>query len=687
MYTPLSKLFKSEILWLGAIAAIATWVIIAWSFERGRLQYQMDYEDIITHIDGLNRWRDVSEGGVGYFLTHYLKSPPHCPIHSLMATSAFMLFGVKDWAPYVLNVFLLFVFLLLVRRETRGFGNWPSALAVLGALFVPVSFQSVHQFRPDFPCALATLWGMVFYPRWREEGFGKKAAFSGVLFAVALLSKPPFFPYTLAMGALPWMMAVWEGIREKNSAKGIWGPIIQSWPFFAVTALLAGPHYLVAWKRILEYIELNQFGENAHVWRMTGGLGFQLAYHVFGYSGTFMLGHAVGILLVLVGLGVLLSMIRWGSDRKESAHFLRLAVFTLWAWVFIACNPHMNPFFGLSFQYALVLTGMVAVAWILRLSLDTTHIFRIAAIIPIFSVAVVIWLAFPLPDYDPEFTRAQPEIKAFAKNLPSDVYRKLTAWRPFSDGGYTLLSTYGIVSSHRLQWLANKDRRDFTFYGVPYWTLEKLIHLFRQDPNAIHHVDFVMVTEPGAEGVFEELPNSKTSGGLMEWLKKSESYTQVETILTPSKKKYCLFIATPNFSVFDSMEGLGPKSEPINIEGKPIVRDATASTVILNFDSPTTGMGKMEISLRSQMPVSDVKITCRGKDVGIFPVTPSNDLSGKDFPIPLEKGRNRVEMRIMDGKGAPITTPSLQFGKIRITPPGDASPMSDIIRKSKNELQ
>ena len=196
-----------------------------------------------------------------------------------------------------------------------------------------------------------------------------------------------------------------------------------------------------------------------------------------------------------------------------------------------------------------------------------------------------------------------------------------------------------------------------------------------------------MVTEPGAEGVFEELPNSKTSGGLMEWLKKSESYTQVETILTPSKKKYCLFIATPNFSVFDSMEGLGPKSEPINIEGKPIVRDATASTVILNFDSPTTGMGKMEISLRSQMPVSDVKITCRGKDVGIFPVTPSNDLSGKDFPIPLEKGRNRVEMRIMDGKGAPITTPSLQFGKIRITPPGDASPMSDIIRKSKNELQ
>ena len=146
-------------------------------------------------------------------------------------------------------------------------------------------------------------------------------------------------------------------------------------------------------------------------------------------------------------------------------------------------------------------------------------------------------------------------------------------------------------------------------------------------------------------------------------------------------------MATPNFSVFDSMVGLGTKSDPINIEGKPIVRPATTSTVILNFDSPATGVGKLELSLRSQMPVSDVKITCHGKDVGIFPVMPYNDLSEKDFPIPLEKGRNRVEMRIMDSKGAPVSTPSLQFGRIRITPPGDASPMADILRKAKDEVQ
>ena len=687
-----TSILKSEIAWLFALAAVVTLGIISWSFEHGRLQYQMDYEDIITHIDGLKRWRDMSEGGLRQFFANYLKSPPHCPIHSFMAATGFMLFGVKDWAPYVMNVFMLFIFLLLVRRETRVFGNWPSSLAVLGALFVPLSFQSIHQFRPDFPAALATLWGLVIYPRWREEGFGKKAAFSGVLFGLALLSKPPFFPYTLAMGALPWMMAAWEGFREKNSAKGVWGPILQSWPFFAATALVAGPHYLVAWRRILEYIDLNQFGENAHVWRMTGGLGFQLAYHVFGYSGTFMMGHAVWILLVLVGVGLLVSMIQWKGEREESRHFLRLSGFTLWAWLFIAWNPHMNPFFGLAFQYALVMTAMVSLAWLLRIAQDGLLIVRILAVIPAVGVCMLIWLSLPLPVYDQNSGSAvnssgSEEYKKFSTNLPSEVYEKLQRWRQFSDSGYTLLSTYGIVSSHRLQWLANKDRQDFTFYGVPFWTIEKLIPLFDQHTKTNHRVDFVLVTEPGAEGVFEDLPNSKTSGGLMEWLKKNESYTQVEALLTPSKKKYCLFMATPHFSVFDSTVGLGSNSAPLYIEGTPVVRQATSGTVHLNYDSPATGEGTLEISLRGQLPVSEVQVVCNGKELLRYPLIPTSEFLEKGFPIRLTKGQNGFVVSLLDKSGAVVPNPFVQFRSIRITPPGDTSPMADILRKAKNEVQ
>ena len=677
---------KSEIAWLFALAAVVTLGIISWSFQHGRLQYEMDYEDVITHIDGLKRWHDISDGGIGRFLSNYIKNPPHCPVHSIMAATGFMLFGVKDWAPYVMNVFMLFAFLLLVRRETRVFGNWPSSLAVLGALFVPVSMQSIHQFRPDFPAALATLWGMVLYPRWREEGFGKKAALSGVLFGLALLSKPPFFPYTLAMGALPWMMAAWEGIREKNSAKGILGPILQSWPFFATTALVAGPHYLVAWRKILEYIDLNQFGENAHVWRMTGGLGFQLAYHVFGYSGTFMMGHAVWILLALVGVGLLVSMIQWKGEREESRHFLRLSGFTLWAWLFIAWNPHMNPFFGLAFQYGLVLAAMMTVSWVFQLTLRSTLPFKAMALLPIAAVVVIALSAFPFTEYHNEFNPKTPEEYTFARYFPRDVYEKLKRWREFSDSGYTLLSTYGIVSSHRLQWLANKDRQDFTFYGVPFWSLEKLTPLFDQESKTNHRVDFVLVTESGAEGVFEELPNSKTSGGLMEWLSKNKSYTQVETLLTPSKKKYGLFMATPNFSLFGAVSGLGPTSEPLNTPGKPVAKSATNAVVQFTYNSPAAGESKLELALRGRAPLAQVEVLLDGMVPHRFEIAPDAESFIEDVvPLHLVKGDNSIVIRLLDQKGNPLSNPSVQFRRLRITAPGDASPMVDIVRKAKNK--
>ncbi len=673
---------KSGWLWLFALCAVVALIVISWSFERGRLQYQMDYEDIITHIDGLKRWHDLSEGGVGQLLANYSKSPAHCPLHSFMAAAGFMFFGVHDWAPYVLNVFVLFAFLALVRRETRTLGFYPSLLAVLGALFVPLSFQSIHQFRPDFPCALATLWGMVVFPRWRQVNYGKMAAVSGALFGLALLAKPPFFPYTLAMGALPLFFSLVEGIKEKKSAAGAWLPILRSWPFFLATALVAGPHYLVAWKKILEYIDLNQFGENAHVWKMTGGLDFQLAYHVFGYSGIFMLGHAVWLILALSGCGLVLSVILRKRDGQHSQQLIRLLSFSVWAWIFIAWNSHMNPFFGLAFQYGIVLVGMFTAAWILRLALSATFPLKAVAILPVAAVASIIVMAFPFTEYDQKFTRTSPEIHAFAKKLPVDVYETLTKWRRFSDSGYTLLSTYGIVSSHRLQWLAAKDRQDFTFYGVPYWPIEKLLPLFDQDTKLNHRVDFVMVTEPGAEGVFEELPNSKTSGGLLEWLQNEPSYTHVDTLLTPSKKKYFIFMATPHFSVFDSTEGLAPKSDPLFIEGTPVVRPAASGHVSLDFTSRAAGEGKMEVVLRGQAPLTQVKVLINGTPAASFAYAPGNEFIEKAFPAPLESGTNKIEIQLLDANGNELPAPSVQFRTIRVTPPGESSPMNDIVRKA-----
>lgn len=666
---------------LALLALVVTLGALAWSGERGRLQFEMDYEDVITHIDGLKRWRDLSEGGAGEFFAGYINKPPHAPLHSLMAASAFALAGPQDWAPYALSGILVFFFLLLVWRETKPFERAGAALAIAGAISVPVVFQSVHQFRPDFPCALAMLWAMVLFPRWGAIGFRRMAALSGALFGVALLAKPPFFPYTLAMGFLPWLFAVIGGVRATRET---WPVIAKTWPFFVGCALVAGPHYLVAWRHILEYIQLNQFGDSAHIWKMTGGLDFQLVYHIAGYSGQIMLGNAVWMLLGLALGGLILVVVRRSREPQLARHLGRLLALTLWAWVFIAWNPHMNPFFGLTFQFALVLSAMVTVAWAVQLTLGSSSLLgRCGVAIPVVAVVAMAAAAFPMIDYRPEYTTAPRDVREFAREVPREVMKSLEKWRQYSDSGYTLLSTYGVVSSHRLQWMANKGRQDFRFYAVPYWEVDKQIELFDPDSKVNHRVDFAFMAEPGALGVYEDLPNADTAGDLLRWMQTRTDYTSVESFPTPSGEFYHLFMAIPNFSSFRSTGGLDEKTSPLPIPGSPVVMAAMGPHVELQYDSPTDGDARLELALRGQPPAMSLSVSVNGKVTGNVPIVRNSDFPESEITLPLRKGKNHMVLTIKSADGSPVSAPRVQFRRIRITPSGDTSPMQDILRKGR----
>lgn len=661
-------------------------VAISFSFSRGRLQYEMDYEDIITHIDGLKRWRDLSEGGAWKFIVEYTANPPHCPLHSFTAAAGFMLFGVHDWAPYILNAVFLFAFLLLALKLTRGFGELASCVAVLGASLVPLSFQTIHQFRPDFPCALAILWGMLLYPMRIDENYEKRAAISGIFFALALLAKPPFFPYTLAMGGLPLAVSAVVSGKAASQWKGAWDALRRSWPFFVATALVAGPHYLVAWRNILDYIELNQFGESAHVWKMTGGLGFQIAYHIFGYSGSFMLGRAVWILMSLVCGGFILCAICRRSNPEACSSFLYLFAVTLWAWIFIAWNPHMNPFFGLTFQYALTICGMYVLAWTTALILGSVR--RWLLIVPGATLATMACIAVPFPVHDWKFTNADPNLHNFARNLPSEVYKSLAKWREHSDAGYTLLSTYGIVSSHRLQWMADKKRENFKFFGVPFWPIDQVVELFDQETKKHHRIDFAVVSEPGAEGVFEQLPNAETTGSLLKWLDGRTEYRAVETILTPSGKKYILYMAAPNFGIFENLSGLGPKIGSVDLAGKPMVKNVETAEIALDFNSPKSGEGLLEFSFHAKDPVAVVKVavnSCELGEIDVGQLDPKSDLCTREFKVALVEGMNPIMIRLCDRSGNLVPRASMLVRRLRVSPPGDRSPLDDILRKIKDK--
>jgi hypothetical protein len=672
---------RKVVFWLAVASVVITLVTLAWSSERGRLQYEVDYEDIITHIDGLERWRSLSEGSLREFLTEYLEGPPHAPLHSLMAAGAFAMAGPRDWAPYALNGVLVFFFLLLVWKQTQRFGMVPALFALVLAAFVPVVHQSVHQFRPDFPAALATLWAMLVFPKWGDPAFARKAGLSGALFGLALLAKPPFFPYTLAMGFPAWALAVAGAIRASGSVRAAIPAILGTWPFFLFCALIAGPHFLIAWKQIFNYIVLNQFGADAHIWQGATSLTAQLLYHWQGFSGILMLGRVVWILAALAGLGLLFAILARKSQPEASHAYYRLAGFTAWAWAFIAWNPHTNPFFGLTFQYGLVLAGAFTVAWAVHWTRSGDRRRKAFVVFPAAVVLLVAALVFPLLVFKPEFTNADRATTEFVRSLPRRVFDSFQHWRKFSDSGYTLFSCYGEVSSHRMEWLALKSREDFRFFAVPHLPLEKQQELFKQG-SGNHRVDFVFAAEADAMGIYTDLPNAQTTGLLTEWIAAREDFALIESIPTPSGSRYHLFMAVPNFSVFEKIDGLSAKTRPLLLEGNPVVMNATSQSIFMLFDSPAAGEATLELAMRCHPVRMDLELFVNGVSIGKIPVEPSHGFPETSLKIPLQQGSNELIFSLLQENGEPLEQPAVQFRRVRITPPGDESPMTDIFRKS-----
>jgi hypothetical protein len=203
------------------------------------------------------------------------------------------------------------------------------------------------------------------------------------------------------------------------------------------------------------------------------------------------------------------------------------------------------------------------------------------------------------------------------------------------------------------------------------------------DPQIDHRVDFAFIAEPGALGVYEDLPNSKTTGELLNWIESQPSYTLVESFPTPSGESYHLFMAAPNFSSFLSIKGLAEKTDPLPLPGTPVVVGAIDPRIILEYDSPTDGEARLELALRGQPPASSLSVIVDGASAGEIPVVRSADFPESEISIPLRKGKNQVELILKTSDGGLVANPRTQFRRIRITPAGDESFMQDILRKGR----
>ena len=523
-----------------AISIFCTAFVVQHSIQCGRLQYQIDYEDVISFLDGLKRYRALLEQPQEHLqiIYQYVTDPPHAPLHSFQAAVAFAVFGINDWAPYASNVVWLFLLLSAFAYAVRSFEGLAVGVGLLFLALSPLAYNTIAEFRPDYPSAILTVWAVLFYLEFLKKGAWRLCTLSGVCYGLAMLAKPPVFLYVMAIGGGPFFLGLALGWRENR-----WGGLVEalkvSWPLFAACTVVAGPHFAVAAGKIYHYIVLNQVGPDAHIWAFEGGWMERIFYPLSGYGGWISLGRmwriALGLALASGIAGILLCRLK----RVEGKGFLIGFGMVVYSYFFLVINPHMNPYFGITFQIFLLFSAAGLLGYFVTLRgpmLWLVSARTFSAVI----LAFVFLKAFPLPVRAEEIAKGPRKNKGFVQNANQAALQILSDHVSIPTKSYVIVSTYGVISSHTLQWISDKGKLGFRFQAVPYENMNDVKKLF-EVANGNNRVDFVIVSEPGVFGVRENLPNAQTSGLLLEYLRTGLNFVEIGRVPDPMGKCYFVF--------------------------------------------------------------------------------------------------------------------------------------------------
>jgi hypothetical protein len=112
---------------LALLSVAVTVVALRVSMRHGRLALPLTFDDIVYFLDAGQRLQDWHDHGIGKVLHGLATRPLHSPYSTFEALFSFMIFGMRDWAPYLGNAALVAGFFFLADRLTSRLRLWHKA--------------------------------------------------------------------------------------------------------------------------------------------------------------------------------------------------------------------------------------------------------------------------------------------------------------------------------------------------------------------------------------------------------------------------------------------------------------------------------------------------------------------------------------------------------------------------------
>ncbi|MBV9391697.1 MAG: hypothetical protein JOY96_07385 [Verrucomicrobia bacterium] len=507
------------------ISAIYTAHVIQWSLRWGRLSMDPVFDDVGYLTDGLLRLNILQTRGFHEFCSSLVRQPPHSPWSTLVATFAFAVFGVHDWMAYVFNGVLLSAFLLMAWDCVNQGNHLVGALLVLTVLLLPISFEAVLEFRPDFAVAVFTAGFSLLLLKMGCWNFDRSFELqnhlvAGLLAGIAYLAKPTFFPHTTVMLLVAIFLAEIGRYYVSASDLNTRRILIRLLAVFLSTGVIAAPYFLTNWREMLNYLVVNTgSGKDAVLWKVPGGFFVALRSRLFGYPAELTLGRFTSTLTVWLMLGIGFSVIR--RDRQSICFIAGGITLSALSLGITAAGDMADWHFSLAWTLLFVLTALYSVAQFCS--------YKATSFLPVAFCAIMAFNFYKAPPARNVWKVSSDTLRGSSLNQKIvRVFEKEAAGKP----AVVYATFMGKVNAASQGWLALVDGANLTFLDRHRSGDE------HEQVAGIEAADYVEIADPDSEWLDRWLPSAQVQSALTDKVRTLSDFVELQPVVGKEGKVF-----------------------------------------------------------------------------------------------------------------------------------------------------